>query len=441
MIPLKRHWQKKMNKRRIVITGIGPITPIGFGKDALWNNLIQQKKNISKQKVYVEDELWAEYYVHKVEGFNILDFGIDKESIDQIKDWKRGEENIDLYYLLAAIKMAFNDSKLEKYNKQKISLVLAHENLGLMPCGIKMSEIAYEMLTNKKSEISKKEFFDKFYSSFMKMGYDAQTFPNLFHVTKTFNINNFSLFINNACASGLYAVECAAQIIKNGLSDIVAIAASDRADIYKYLWFRDLGIYSEDGFIRPFSQNSNGLVFGDGGVSLIIEDFEYAKARGAEIYAEYMGGGFHLENWKITMPQIGGHSYQDAMYRAFEASGISKGDIDFLCPHGVGSSPIDYYEAKAIHEVFGPKENQMFISAFKPYIGHNLGGSALIETAILLLCLKHNIVLPTFNYTGKDSRCGLNLVREKQYVKLTTVMKICCAFAGFNAAAIFKKID
>jgi len=297
------------------------------------------------------------------------------------------------------------------------------------------------MLINKRrEEITKKDFFDKFYRSFLKSGYDVQTFADLFHVARVFNIHNYSLFLNNACASGLYALEAASQIIKQGQAKAVVVAASDCPDIYKYLWFRDLKIYSPDGKIRPFSKDSNGLVFGEGGVGIVVEDLISAERRKAPIYAEYLGGGFNLEGWKITVPQIGSNSYQNAILSAFKHSDITKEKIDLICPHGVGSQPSDYYEAKAITDCFGLNPKKPLITAFKPYIGHNLGGSALLETAALLLSLKNNIIPPTLNCENLDPKFNISLVKEKMEVKLNTAMKICCAFAGYNAAAIFRNL-
>jgi 3-oxoacyl-(acyl-carrier-protein) synthase len=431
----------KQNKR-IVITGIGPISSIGIGKDAFWNGILKQKPNIKLEKCLVDGELWGEFYTHKIDNFDISKFGIDKDKLNDIKEWKEGEEIVDLNYLIAAVKLALDDSKL-KFDSESndIGLVLAHENLGLMPFGFKISDIAYEMLIGKqKKDLSKKEFFDKFYCKFLKSGYDIQTFADLFHVTRVFNIHNYSLFINNACASGLYALESASQIIKNNQAKAVVVAASDYPDIYKYLWFKQIGIYSPDGKIRPFCKDSNGLVFGDGGVGIVLEDLEYAQRRKASIYAEYLGGGFDLEGWKITVPQIGNTSYQRAILKALDAAEVDKEDVELLCPHGVGSQPIDYYEAKAITDTFGNNSKKPLITTFKPYIGHNLGSSALLETAILLLSLKNNIVPPTLNYDSPDSKFNLSLVKKQLKSELKTVMKICCAFAGFNAASIFRKI-
>jgi len=430
-----------MPSKRVVITGIGPICSAGIGKPQVWQNLLSGKTNFKKEKVVIDDELWAEYFVHKVDGFDITKFGIDRDALNYIKEWKEGEEIVDLNYLLAAVKLGIDDSKLSPLDCEKhTSLVLAHENLNLMPLGLKICQQAYDILKSKNnSNISRKEFLNSIYKKFLKTGYDAQTFMGLFHVAKTFNIHNYSLFINNACASGLYALEAATQIIKTGQSKAVIVATSDHTDIYKYIWFNDIGIYSPDGKTRPFCKDSNGLVFGDGGASIVLEDAQFAKARKAKVYAEYLGGGFSLEGWKVTTPQIGSQSYQDSMQQALKNSKVKAKEIDLVVPHGVGSGPIDYYESKAITDIFGKNPISPLITAFKPYVGHNLGGAALLESIILLLCLDNNIVLPTLNYANPDSRFNVSLVQNKVKKSISFAMKSCCAFAGYNAAAIFKK--
>ena len=430
-----------MPSKRIVITGIGPLCSAGIGKSTVWNNLLAGKTNIKKEKVVVDNELWAEYFVHKVAGFDITKFGIDRDALNYIKEWKEGEEIIDLNYLLAAVKLGLDDSKLTPQDCEKhTSLVLAHENLNLMPLGLKICRQAYEMLRSKaNSGISRKEFLNTIYKKFLKTGYDAQTFMGLFHVAKAFNIHNYSLFINNACASGLYAFEAAAQIIKTGQSKAVVVATSDYTDIYKYIWFNDIGLYSPDGNIRPFCKDSNGLVFGDGGASIVLEDASFAKSRKAKVYAEYLGGGFSLEGWKVTTPQIGSQSYQDAIQQALKNSKVKKTDVDLICPHGVGSGPIDYYESKAITDIFGKNPTKPLITTFKPYVGHNLGGSALLETIILLQCLDHNTILPTLNYNNPDPKFNISLVKNITKKNTKIAMKACSAFAGYNAAAVFQK--
>jgi 3-oxoacyl-(acyl-carrier-protein) synthase len=429
------------SRTRIAITGLGPISSIGIGKDDFWSGLSAGKPNVKKEEVFIDGEPWDSFFLHKVEDFNIHDFGIDEAKLNDIREWKEGEEITDLNYLLAAVKLALDDAGIDySAGDSGLGLVLAHENIGLMPFGLKISNLAYEILSGKK-KLSKKDFFNNLYKSFLKSGYDIQTFADLFHVARVFNIHNYSLFINNACASGLYAFEAGAEIIRNGQAKAVVVAAADNPEIYKYLWFRDLGIYSKSGLVRPFCKDSDGLVFGDGGAGIVLEDMASAKKRRAKIYAEYLGGGFDLEGWKITVPQIGNDSYVKAINKAFKNSKTREADIDLLVPHGVGSQPIDYYEAKAIIATFGNNPKKPLISALKPYVGHNLGSSALLESLVMLLCLNNDTVFPALNYDNPDPKFNIMLNKEKKQVKLKAAMKICCAFAGFNAAAVFRRVS
>ena len=428
-------------EKRVVVTGIGPITSIGIGKDSLWKSLLDGRTNIKLEETFIGDELWDKYYFHKVDNFDISKFGINNGLLDWVKDWKEGDEVVDLYYIIAAIKLALDDSELNysPHEENDFGLVLTHENMALTPLISKISDRAFKMLKDESSGLSKKEFYEKIYKECFKSGYDVQPFMTLFHIAKVFNVHQHSLFICNACASGLYAIETASEMIKKGHNSTVVVAASDHPDIYKYIWFRDLGIYSKDGVIKPFSKDNKGLAFGDGGIAIVVEELEHAKKRNAPIYAEYLGGGFSLEGWQVTFPKIGSDLYQRAISKAFEQSNVSKDEIDLLCPHGIGSHVIDYYESKAITDTFGIKPKRPLITAFKPYVGHNLGGSALLETAILLLSLKNETIIPTLNSDNTNPAYNISLVREKIKKKLKTVMKICSAFAGYNAAAIFKR--
>ena len=430
-------------EKRVVVTGIGPLASPGIGKDTFWEGILGKKVGLGVKEFSLNGDSWTNFYAHKIEDFDFRQFDIDKNALIYIREWKEEDLPVDLYYLIAAVALALKDSKIDYENDDNdIGMVLTHENMGLMDFVLKLSHISFDTLRSEmETAISRKEFYEKLYRSCLKSGYDVQTFMTLFHVTKVFNIHNYSLFINNACASGLYALESAAQMIKCGQNSAVVVAASDYTEIYKYLWFRDIGLYSGDGKIRPFCKDSNGLVFGDGGVGIVLEDMEHALKRNVGIYAEYMGGGFSLEGWKVTTPEIGSDSYQKAILKALKQSNISKDEIELLVPHGVGSKAIDYYESRAITDVFGLNPGKPLITTFKPYIGHNLGGSALLETAILLLSLKNEIVLPTLNCENLDPKLNISLVKEKVKTKVNTAMKICCAFAGYNAAVVFRRYE
>lgn len=431
-----------MQEKRVVITGLGPLTSIGAGKDALWKSLVEGKTNIQLEESRVAGELWDKFYLHRIDAFDITKFGIEKTKLEELNTWKEGEEIIDLYYLLAAAKLALDDSKLTYDSENNdVGCIVTHENPGLEQYFSKVISFSFTELKEKPNQINKKQFSEKFYSALSKSSYDLQTFMVLFHISKTFNLHGYSLFINNACSSGLYALEAAGQAIKSNRCSAVLVTAADYPRIFKYLWFKKLNMYASDGLVRPFSKQQGGFVFGDGGIGIVLEDLEHAKKRKAKIYAEYLGGGFSQEGWKITLPAVGSNFYQKAIKEALVHSKIDSKDVDFICAHGAGNSIIDKYEAKAMTDIFGTKFQKPLITTFKPYVGHNLGGDALLEAAIGLLCLEHNIVLPVLNVTEVDPKMKINIVQEKIKKDLKVMLKICCAFAGYNTAAIFKKLD
>lgn len=196
-------------------------------------------------------------------------------------------------------------------------------------------------------------------------------------------------------------------------------------------------MYENDGKMKPFSTNGQGLVMGEGAAAFVLEEYEHAKKRGAPIYAEYLGGGFRLEGWQITRPKIGGDSYHETIKDALKNSGLKAQEVDLVCLHGFGTSAGDYYEAKAVEDIFGRGTP---VTALKPYTGHNLGGSTLIETSALLLALGANFIPAILNTQKVNPKININLVLKDIKLELNNVIKTCAAFAGYNAAAVFKKI-
>lgn len=432
-----------VKSRRIVVTGLGPLSAIGMTKKSLWNSIEEGKTGLTLEDYKIGGEKLVSYYVHKISNFDIKNFGIDEHILKDITIWKEQEEPIDLFYLLAVVKLALDDAKINYGDTDKtkgLGLVLTHENPGLDQFYEELVNESYDLLMGDK-KISRKEYLLEFYKRFDKRGYDLQTFMLVFHVAKVFNIHQYSIFLSNACASGLFALENASDIIRSGKCNTVVVAGSDHSDIFKYLWFRDLDMYAEDGKIKPFARNRNGFVTGDGGAGIVLEDLETALERKAHIYAEYIGGGFHLEGWKVAVPNITDDSYKTAMTTAINSANINEDDIDLIIPHGVGTKVTDAYEANAINAIFRKNHKMPLITALKPYVGHNLGSTALLETAIMLLSLEKNLIPPTLNCHDIDAKLNINLVTELLKIKLKTVMKTACGFAGYNAAAIFRKVE
>ncbi len=426
------------NDKRVVITGVGPLSSIGSGKNDFWNAILNRKTNVSKETFKIDGEIWDSFYSHKIKNFDINNYHIDPSRLEEIKLWKNNEVILDLFYLIAVTNLALEDSGLifdNEYND--IGLVLSHENPGLDQFAEKSFNVSYEIL-NKKINSSKKEFFNEAYQKCHKTVYDLQTFMFLFHVGKTLGIHGCSFFLNNACASGLYALEEASLMIKGGHCPAVIIGASDYPDIYKYLWFKSLGMYARDGKIKPFSSRADGFVFGDGGAGIVLEDLGHALNRGANIYAEYLGGSFTFEGWKVAFPAVGRKYYVRTINKVLEKLNLSTNEIDLIVPHGVGLKISDQYEAEGLIEIFG-KNERPFYSAFKPYIGHNLGASSLLETIILILGIKNQVIPPTLNCENKDKETLINLITDTVSFPINNVIKTVSAFAGFDGVVVLRK--
>ena len=431
-------------EKRVVVTGIGPLASTGIGKDVFWEGILKKRIGLKLEEINIDGEAWDKFYLHKIDSFDIEKFNIEEEIIEDINIWKKGNEDKNLFYLLASIKLALDDSGLS-YDKEDndIGLFLTVEHPGFESfCeGIVKETLSYLKKHPVNNNFSKNKMYKYLYDKFVQSGYDLQTFMYLYFIAKAFRIHGYSLFTNNACASGLFALESAVRQIKYGESNVVLLASGDVANtMFKHLWFKERGLYAEDGKMKPFSKNADGIVLGDGASAIVLEELNHALNRKAHIYAEYLGGGFSLEGWKVTLPKIGSLSYQKAIEASLKKANLKPYDIDLINPHGVAIRVTDRYEANAITDIFGKNSEKPLITAFKPYVGHNLGGCSILESIILLLSLENNLISPTLNCDEVEQKHNIELVRELIPYPINTAIKLSCGFAGYNAAVIFRKL-
>ncbi len=428
------------NNQRIVITGIGPISSIGIGKDELWKSVKSEKTNVINQNFYDDGTLLDTFYLHKVENFDRKMFDLDEKTLEWIREWKNGREDMDLMYLAAVGQLALKDSGL-KYDPEHndVGIVAVHENPGLEILFKEIFRHSFNVMKDSK-ELLKSDVMRSVFNKCERTGYDTQTFMYLYFLGKLFSTHGYSLFINNACASGLFAIESASQLIKSGKCSAVVIVGADRqSEVYKHWWLNGLAIYSKDGLIKPFSSKRSGFVLGEGGAGLVLEDLNRAEKRGAHIYAEYLGGGFNLEGGKVSLPSVDKNYYSDCMAAALKESKTSAQDIDVVNAHGVGTGITDLHEARSISRIFGEGAGSCLVNAFKPFFGHNLGSSALLESALLLLSMKNNYVPASLNCEPIDPQVKINLSVKSVEKDVKKVMKLSCGFAGYNGAVVFKK--
>lgn len=423
--------------KMVVVTGLGPICSLGIGKKEVLTSLFNQESKPIKKKYYYHNSFLGEFYKYVAPSFNIDDIEVDKNILNEIKVWKGGDEIIDFYYLLYAIKLALDDSGIKSKHRKEMGVVLAHENIGVEQFCLRiLDQQLKDRLGCKKNT---KSIFQKFYNLNSRRGYELQSFMTLFHIAKVFNIHGYSLFVNNACSSGLYALEAAINTILSGRNHSVIVAAADVQEIFKLLWVKEMGLYSESGTIRPFDVKRDGFICGDGASAILLEEYGHAIERNAHIYAYCSGSGFTLESWKITVPDICHWHYSEAIKESLVRSGISCGDIDLISAHGTGTRINDLYESEAIRKVFRGDAARIPVCAFKSYVGHSLGSSALLETILSLFAMENGRVPKILGTTEIDQKCNLNLVLENQEIQINNLLKISCGFGGYNAAMIFRK--
>lgn len=427
--------------KKIVITGTGIISSIGNTSEEVFNNVMAANTNIKQETYFIDNKNKFEYFLHKVERFDLNNFKIDKYKLLELENWKKVKVNKDLLYSIAAAKSALLESGIDSnaYNDD-VGVVSTCEGPGLEEFFDFIVNLSLEnSLKSTKRKFDKKEFILNFYNDCEHQAYDLQTFMHLFFISKMLNVHGFSLFINNACSSGLYALETAAQIIRTNKCNKVLVVGGDSPSFFKYLWFNNKNLYANDGLIKPFSKKSNGYVFGEGAAAIVLESLDSAKSRKANILAEYIGASFLTQSWKVAYPSFEQNCFEKTMINNLKDSKIKSSQIDLVCGHGVGVKITDSYELKAFRNVFN--NSKAVFTALKPYFGHNLGGSSIMELVMLLKVLKNNAVPKILNLEGGDFMEKLNFVLENLSKKIKYIMKTSTGFAGYDASLIIKKYE
>lgn len=423
------------DRTRIVITGLGPLTAIGKGADPFWEAIAAGRRGWTEHRVRIGDEEWVSYPLSRIEGFSLQDH-FPPEPVAAY-----GEDR-DFQYILASAKLAIDDAGLGPGDLRESGLVLTHEAPGLDRYLAGIFRTTESMRTAREAMGGPRDLAHRIYEEHKDAVYNLQSFMYLHNAAKVLGIHGYTLFVNNSCASGLYAIDIAARLIRTAAAERIVVAGSD-APLFptKYLWFRDLGIYSPSGIMRPFDRRRDGMIFGDGGAGIVLESLDAARSRGARIRAEYLGGGFNQEGWKVTVPNVSEAYYRRALEAALADAGIAAGEVDLLNPHGAATALSDPYEARGITEIYGDWPERPRVTCFKPYFGHNLGASALVEAAALILSIEHDIVPRTLGVEEPDPKLRIRCATENEPGPLRIGVKMSNGFAGFNGVGVFGKVD
>ena len=417
--------KQQSEKRRVVITGIGVVSPIGIGKEEFWEANLKGKSGVKKIESFDTTG-----YSSKI-GAEVLDFDPLKYMSKAVA--KRADRYAQLG--LAAAKMAVEDSKLnlEIENKYKIGVCVGTGLGGILF----HEEQILEMIKGGPAAAH-------------PLGV-PKTSPNAVpgHIAIELGLKGINLAISTACASSTNAIGQAFDIIRLKRADVI-ITGGTEAPItpFTFAAYDSLKVLSAkrndkpEEASRPFDMDRDGFVIGEGAGMLILEELEHAKKRGAHIYAEIIGYGATSGAYHMVMPDPSGEDAARVMRLAMEEAGIKPQDMDYINAHGTSTKVNDKIETQAIKTVFGDYANKVPISSTKSMIGHTIGAAGAIELIATILAMQNNIIPPTINYQTKDPECDLDYVPNKarKVVKLNIAMSNSFGFGSNNAAIIVKNI-
>lgn len=410
---------------RVVITGLGVVSSLGMEVDKFWNNIVNGKSGISKIENFDTEE-----FPSKI-GAEIKDFD-PNEYIDR-KDAKRMAV-FTQYAVVSAIK-ALEDAGLEVTDDIANDVgVLIGSGIG----GIEVFEKQIGRLVNRgPKRIS--PFFIPMMISNMAAGQVA-----IYANAKGPNSNEVT-----ACASGTHSIGEAMEIIKRGDAKVMIAGGSEASvtpsAVAGFSNMKALSTRNDEPerASRPFDKERDGFVIGEGSGILILEDYEFAKKRGANIIAEVSGYGMSADAHHMTQPAPNGEGAYRAMEMAVNKANCSYEDIGYINAHGTSTPFNDKLETQAIKDLFESHANELAISSTKSMTGHLLGAAGGIEAVISTLALRDNVLPPTINYENEDPECDLDYVpnEAREDKDLKAVLSNSFGFGGQNACIVLNKVD
>ena len=415
-----------MELKRVVVTGMGAVTPLGNTTEETWKNLIEGVSGAGPI-THFDASLFKTQFACEVKDFNVGNYIDRKEA-----------RRMDLYtqYALAAAKMAVDDSgmDLEAVNKDRIGVVFG---VGIGGIHTFEEEAGAYALTGKELGPKYNPFF------IPKMIADIASG----HISIMYGFHGPNYTTTSACASSTNALADAFNLIRLGKADMIlsggAEAAIWPAGVGGFNAMKALSTRNDDPehASRPFSASRDGFVMGEGAGCLILEELEHAKARGAKIYAEMAGAGMSADAHHITASHPEGLGAKLVMERALEDAEMKPEDIDYINVHGTSTH---VSEAKAIKDVFGSHAYEWNISSTKAMTGHLLGAAGAVEAMASVMAVKEDIIPPTINHEedDKDEEIDYNLnftfnTAQKRTVR--AALSNTFGFGGHNACVIFKK--
>lgn len=410
-------------KRRVAITGLGVVSPVGIGVEEFWNNLLAGKSGIGPITEFDASEFPVKI-AGEVKDFDPVKYAGDKKTV---RHMDRNSQ-----FAVAAAKMAAADAKLdmEKEDPDRAGVFI----------GTGIGGIATMEETVRKIDSRGPGKVNPFAVPMMIANMAAA------HVSILFNLMGPVLTDVTACASGTNAIGQAVRMIQYGDADIMFAGGTEAAvspapmagfAAMKALSSRDC--LPEEASC-PFDARRDGFVLGEGSGVLVLEELEHAKARGAHIYAEIAGYGANGDAYHITAPRPGGTLQLRCMEKALADAGVAPADVDYVNAHGTSTHLNDQGESLALKALLGDHAYEIPVNSTKSMTGHLLGAAGAVEAVVCALSIENNKVHPTINFKERDPDCDLDYVTEgARDVKVDVAMSNSFGFGGHNAVIVLKR--
>ena len=416
-----------MDLRRVVVTGLGALTPIGNTKDDYWNSLISGKSGAAPI-TYFDTEKFKTKFACELKNFEVTEF-IDRKEARKMDKFTQ--------YAIVASDEAIADAKLDldKVNKLRVGVIWG--------AGIGGLETFQDEVLNFAAGDGTPRFNPFFIPKMI-----ADIAPGNISIKHGFMGPNYTTV--SACASSANAIIDALNYIRLGHCDFIVTGGSEAAVTkagmggFNAMHALSTRNDSPETASRPFDATRDGFVLGEGAGAMILEDYEHAKARGAKIYAEVLGGGLSSDAYHMTAPHPDGIGVISVMKNCLENAGIQPEEVDHINTHGTSTPLGDVAELKAIKEVFGDHAKNININSTKSMTGHLLGAAGAIESIASILSIEHGMVPPTINHTVVDENIDPNLnltLNKAQKRDVKVAMSNTFGFGGHNACILFRKID
>ncbi|MBR7065301.1 MAG: beta-ketoacyl-ACP synthase II [Prevotella sp.] len=417
-----------MELKRVVVTGLGAVTPVGNTVEETWNNLIAGKSGAADITLF-DSTKFKTHFACEVKNLNITDYIDGKEA--------RKMDRYTQFAMVSAIQ-AVRDSgmNLETVDKDRIGVIFG---VGIGGINTFQSEVGY--YAQHEADGPK---FSPFFIPKMIADIAAG------HISIHFGFHGPNYTTTSACASSSNALADAFNIIRLGKANAIVAGGAESAicacGVGGFNAMKALSTRNDEPAraSRPFSKSRDGFVMAEGAGCIILEELEHAKARGAKIYAEMVGEGMSADAYHITASHPEGLGAKLVMENALQDAGLQPEDIDYINVHGTSTHVGDISEAKAIKDVFGESAFKLNISSSKSMTGHLLGAAGAVEAMITLLAVKNDIVPPTINHDedDKDEEIDYNLnftFNKAQKRTVRAALSNTFGFGGHNACVVFKK--